>query len=356
MMGSDSPFRINLSTLKKRCRDPNIAKDLARIQPGKEMDVLARFIMREERIKEIAGPGPLHTDDKRQLEFVMPKQAFTKYSERVNGIFDKVLQKHQDASAVVELPKGEEGFALLERLEERDGLRKELLGLELMRYSEETPEKEYVARCEQFLARLGDRYPSRRVSRDLADYMVYHINDLAGKDDLEARIALFKRAHQLIPGQSRGASIIASIKWDQGDVEGAVKWAGAALERNENDPIALRVMAREARGRGAFEEEEGYWRRILKANPGETLYRLYLSISLIAQGKLFEAEAELRVLLFMDPNMADAHLYMAEVMRARGHLGAAREHLKKTIELEPAHRARDQVIKAIEEIDKKLGG
>jgi spermidine synthase len=356
MMGSDSPFRIDLSTLKKRCRNPKIEKDLARIQAGKEMDIIARFIMSEERIKQAAGPGPLHTDDRRQLEFVMPKQAFTKYSERANGIFDKVLKKHQDASAVVELPEGDEGLLVLERLQERDGLRKELFGLELMFFSKETTAKEYVTRCEQFLARLGDRYPSRSVSRELADYMVYHINDLTGKDDLEARIALFKRAHQLIPGQSRGASIIASIKWDQGDVEGAVKWARAALERNENDPIALRVMAREARGRGAFEEEEGYWRRMLKDNPGETLYRLYLSISLIAQDKLFEAEAELRVLLFMDPNMADAHLQMAEVMRARGNLGAARDHMRKAIELEPAHPARDQVIRAIEEIDKKLGG
>lgn len=348
MLGSTSPIRISYSTLKQRCRTEAVAQDLARINTDVDA-ILARFVMDEEVIRRVVGPGPLHTDDLRQLEFETPRSAFSRYNERFAEIAEKILSGHVDVSRIVEFPDGEDRN-LIKKFEEMDQRRKECLRLQLLTHSKDVSMDDVVLQTEDFLKRTGGKYPGELMSHNLADYLRGKAFTLIGNKEPEKGISYLEKIYRLVPDLSRPASIIARQYLIQGKLLEADKWARRALDRTPNDYSAMAVLADLARKRGDFSTDEKYRRQAIEVWPEDAILHLYLARSLLDQDKLTQAEQELNLVLRKKPDNADAHMYLGNIMARTGNLKEARHHLKKVLELDPDHPSRVWTEKKLDEM------
>jgi len=84
MVGFNGPLRIDYSALKSQFANPRVRFDLARVGVGQPEKVAAKLVMGPKELAEFAGRGPLHSDDRRQLELDVPRLAYqTSFQQRI---------------------------------------------------------------------------------------------------------------------------------------------------------------------------------------------------------------------------------------------------------------------------------
>jgi hypothetical protein len=120
LVGGNSPLMINYSLLEMRMQQLPVAKDLVRVNINGPMDILGRFIMDRDAVLRAAGPGPIHTDDRRQLEFILPRVTFTPQPQRVPGIVNQILAQHVNVVGYVLFPNTPKDQQLRQKLIELD--------------------------------------------------------------------------------------------------------------------------------------------------------------------------------------------------------------------------------------------
>ncbi len=69
LVGTVSPLEVDFQRVKKLVERPDLASDLAIINIHSVYDLLDCFVVDEERLRKMAGAGPLNTDDRPSLEF-----------------------------------------------------------------------------------------------------------------------------------------------------------------------------------------------------------------------------------------------------------------------------------------------
>jgi tetratricopeptide (TPR) repeat protein len=111
-------------------------------------------------------------------------------------------------------------------------------------------------------------------------------------------------------------------------------------ERVARDPesLAFAQLADLLRKAGRAGEAVAVCRKGLVRYPHYTTARLILAKSLMAEGALDEALAEMAELLQASPNDVGAHRLAAELERQRGRVDAAAEHLEAVVRLDPHDR------------------
>ncbi|HUT52908.1 MAG TPA: fused MFS/spermidine synthase [bacterium] len=354
LLGTNEPLMIDYQDLKHRRDDPRIAAALDPIQAD-ALGILTRFVMDERVIHEIVGTGPLHTDDRRQLEFDMPKSAFSLYVERLPGLINKIFSHHVDAGRMIKPPEGEAGKILLAELKQADRMRDQIMDFELARFSSGSDEKEVIARTLALIAATGGRYPCLAVSKDLAAYLSTYAGKLHNSGDDQAAEAILAQSFELDPNRGLPAAAIANYRLNTGDLAGARQWAEKAVKSFTTNLPAYDVLARVARKRGEQEKEELYRRKALAIWPQSVNNRIALARVLDERNQEAEAYALLRGVLADDPDNADAHFFLGIVLYKARQWDPAERHFKKALALDPGHPSAALIKKTLKELEQKRG-
>lgn len=111
-------------------------------------------------------------------------------------------------------------------------------------------------------------------------------------------------------------------------------------ERLQRDPtsLAFAVLADLYRKAGRTGEAVAVCREGLARYPHYTTARLILAKSLLAEGGLDPALAEVEAILAVSPKDVQAHRLAAEIQRRRGRIDSAIEHLTTALKLDPGDR------------------
>ncbi|KQW78740.1 YaiO family outer membrane beta-barrel protein [Brevundimonas sp. Root1279] len=104
------------------------------------------------------------------------------------------------------------------------------------------------------------------------------------------------------------------------------------------DPQALYEAAVTARLAGRHAEAVDLLNRVLALRPADVDARLNLGLSLLALGRIPEAETAFRTVLDQAPGYADAEVGLARAAELRGDREAAREHATRALILSPGRQ------------------
>ena len=83
LVASADPQTVDVPTLEARLADPRVAQDLARVKVRGVATLLARQVHSDEGQLEVAGAGPVNTDDLNLLEYRSPRAYFMGASEPI---------------------------------------------------------------------------------------------------------------------------------------------------------------------------------------------------------------------------------------------------------------------------------
>ena len=72
-MGTEEPLRIDFQDVRARVNRPAVRAHLARCDVQDVYDLLDAFCCADEKLADIVGTGPLHTDDRPLVEFAWPR-------------------------------------------------------------------------------------------------------------------------------------------------------------------------------------------------------------------------------------------------------------------------------------------
>ena len=334
MLGSSSPMMIDYGSLKKKTERPAIKEDLERVGVN-AVSLLERFVMDRDAILKAVGKGPLHTDDMRQLEFQLPRVAFTPYSERVEGIIGGVLSRHVPASRIVGFGDGDGEKEVSERLIEIDRLKDDVLGLELKVQAGMDPEERYDQTM-RLLDRLDGSFPSGRIAREAAKSMLEHAKTRNRERQREAAEKFARYAIDLDQQYGNAYLFLANLMYAKRDLEGATLLAQKALELDFPEHRVYVLLARVARARGEKQEEANYWRKALYEYPDNLTYLLSLARVLSEMGQP-QAIPILEQIIDEHPENSDAHFFLGLDLSRRGLNQEAARHFGTALELDPDH-------------------
>ncbi|MCP4547237.1 MAG: hypothetical protein GY835_12330 [bacterium] len=354
LTGSVEPIQVDYRVLAERCGAGSIAANLGRVGFGLD-DILAGYLMNGDLLRLAAGPGPLHTDDRRQIEFELAVDAFRSYSERFIGIADSLLARHMSIIDILALPPGGEGERVAEHLRQLDGSRDEFMTLKLALLAGGIEPDSLIMRAADLRAATGDIYSTRHLLVKLVDRLGILARAKIRDDRAAEAVPLLVGCLRLIGDQNRPAADIARLLLDIGEPGLAEEWSATALKRDPADHLALAIMARVAQARRDHVGEELFWRLAVESCPVNLSYRVSHARPLLALGRLEEAMAELEFVLARRPNLVDAHIYLGGVLLMAEEWTRARFHLRRALELNPEYPSRSQTEAALRDIELRLG-
>ncbi len=85
LIGTQEPLSINFKDFMARCRIPSIREGLA-ADDLDGMSLLDSFMMGPEAVREYAGAGPIHTDDRPRLEFFKGEDLASSTADNIVGM------------------------------------------------------------------------------------------------------------------------------------------------------------------------------------------------------------------------------------------------------------------------------
>jgi len=124
---------------------------------------------------------------------------------------------------------------------------------------------------------------------------------------------------------------------DDGALAGAIRRQEERVAR-EPGSLAFAQLADLYRKAGRTREAVALCREGLRRHPTYATARLILAKSLLAEGDLDAALAELEALLRTAPRDVQCHRLAAEAQRKRGAVEAAARHLERVVALDPGDR------------------
>ncbi|MFO8056927.1 MAG: fused MFS/spermidine synthase [bacterium] len=303
LIGSTKPIEVDLEKFIKRAGRKKIAEDLARVNINRPRQLLARFVMGPDTIRQVAGEGPLHTDDRRQLEFMLPKIKKQEKDKRIAEILITILSAHQPASSIVSGADAED-----EKLFEDFHLNRSIYYRTLhKRLAPRQPEGEggnaalriqnwynLIHRCQgAFPAEFAEEKLSMLLYRRAKGYLKEGMTGKALED--------LKEAFKLDPENSNAAGMLIAQYNERGQTREAVRWARKVLEAIPRDPYALSVVANYERSRGQVKRAEYLFRLAVEASPRNREYRYNLAVFLAQTGKLEKARKHLETMFKYNP-------------------------------------------------------
>jgi spermidine synthase len=117
LLGSKKPLVIDYAALQEKLRRPAVAANIGRIGIEDADQVLSIFIMDQDQVRAIVGPGPWCSDDRRQLEFSPPRVFGDRHRQEINR---QVLSHHRDATHLVDFGQDPQAPAVIRRLQDFD--------------------------------------------------------------------------------------------------------------------------------------------------------------------------------------------------------------------------------------------
>ncbi len=350
LFGSNEPLKVSCQSLAAKFENEKIRQDLARADVNPD-NLLARFVMNEERIMELVGDGPLQVDDRRQFEFTMPGVAFDRDTKRLTDIAENFLSKGQDASVIlVDLPEGDEGRRIREKLAKLSEGRNKYVKMRQEVGGNAEERESDVMELASFVESLGGHYPAPRASIRLCNMM---INLAAQKRKKEGPsdevIELLEKAAAYNPEDSFAPFILAGIYFDKGDLKTAREWADKSLAIHPRNYRCLELVSRIERRQGNPAKEEEFLVKAIEVWPSNPEFYVELGVCLFDQGKVPEALKAFEVALKYGDDYPIVHVKYAAALASAGRKKEAVRHFKKAIELNPNIPNRKKMEETIKE-------
>ncbi|HET9482082.1 MAG TPA: fused MFS/spermidine synthase [Candidatus Polarisedimenticolia bacterium] len=219
ILGSASPLRLDLESMRSRIGQPGVAADLARIQVRDASDLLARFRLGDRGLETYTGSdgtGPINTDDNALVEFAAARSLY-RDDHQAN---DRELADVADSVLPQVILPADEAAAFPAHLAHRL-IRSGLTG------------RAGIV-LESALGDQGLPIESRAALIALRGDLLARQGDLAGAS------GAWREALALRPGQPRAAQGLAARLMAQGDPAGAASLLNAAA----GDPACRVELAR----------------------------------------------------------------------------------------------------------------
>lgn len=336
VIGSKTPIQVDLEKLNQRAHEPGVSADLARVDVKRGEDLFARFVMGPDAYARAAGDGPLHTDDRRQLEFEVPRIMKEPQEARLQGVQRKVLSHHEPASVIVDSP-GENLKTLFKEFDRVRSLYYRVL-LNSNPEKDDALTPEYIIQFwRNMLLVCGDNFPRKFAAENLSailstrsEYFFKAGNDQRAIEELE-------EAFELNPENIKAADDLVNYYLNNGKEDLALVWANKALAVMPNDPFALSTLAVLAQKENKFNEAERLFKKALVSMPRSYEYRWNLGLVLAQTGRLSEAEKQFRVLVKAHPKKTDPLELLFRVLKDQGKLAEAGKYKKRLKRLAPDH-------------------
>ncbi len=353
LIGSATPFEMSVPSLSERLSEtPAAAKDLKAIG-SHGLELLFRYMMGDGMIEKLAGKGELHTDDRRQLEFLTPRSVLAPFGERLPGLLEEVLYHHEPAYDSIEMPAGERGAALRSELERINSLRLSARRFDLKRLTGAAPPEEIIEEGMELIDRLAGRYPSRSLRIDLGHYINNLGRGLALKGEREAAMELYKRSYKTNPESGMAPLYIAHYHLVEDKLEEARLWAERSLAAAPGNHMARMVLAQAARREGDAAEEERQALLALQSWPEHAPYRIILGRALSDQSKFTEAVLVFEDVLAEHPENSDGHYFLGVALFNLGDFEESAKHLAAARRVDPEHPSREHIDALLEEARKR---
>jgi spermidine synthase len=335
VIGSDRPPRVDPAEVVRRAAEPKVAADLARIQVPGGAEVFARFVMGPQTIAAIAGQGPAHTDDRRQLEYLSPRLYLPELNRRTLATAAEVLSHHESVAQLLEplTPEFEE------LVRHYDVSRELYYGTWAYNVNNPGPADldRMIAAWREVLRVTGPSYPAENMREWLRDNLMRRAEAEAQQGDETDAVADWNEAFELNPRDSAAADQLLAYYARGGDRTQAWAWAEKALERNPRDASALYFFGTEALSRRQPDVAEKLLAASIESSPSEPDYRFKYALSLAQQNKFFPAETQLRLLIERFPDQADGLMMLAQVLKDQHRDREAEKYVEAARNLNPDH-------------------
>jgi Flp pilus assembly protein TadD len=160
--------------------------------------------------------------------------------------------------------------------------------------------------------------------------------------------AEFRRALETEPQHVKARSSLGSLLFKRGRVDEARAVLEALhRERPEDVQVCLNLGA-VYENTGRLPEAEALYRSILAREPSNLQARLSMGQTLVRAGRAADAEVWFRGVLADNPNEPGGHFGMGLVAATRNDYRTAAAEFRRTLELDPGHRAAAQNLQRIE--------
>jgi len=395
LMGFRQKFEVDFDHYMDKLSSPKVAEDLKRINET-PLRILSRFLMGPKALAKFAGQGPIHTDDKREMEYILPKRmAKNSYEKRTHPLCNQFFEYSENIFSYLRFSSPGDREKIMAQLEPCIRGRKHIMQ-SLLAATDSPPRHydeilyleqawdvcpgdvsvrdelllNYYSRANSYLegSRIKDATSDliKIISLNEQDTLVY---DTLGKiaydnGDKESARPWYEASLKIDPADARALFLMGLLEFDsrrneaaRGYLESAVRLFPEFRKKDEMrlyyrplsgymgwqvDAMALdRLGELSLRERKLSEAEDSY-RKALLLNENFESARLGLAMTLINQERFHEAVSEYNNILERNPDSILGHFYLGNLLSGRrGGEKEARIHWRRVLELDPNFPARE---------------
>ena len=154
---------------------------------------------------------------------------------------------------------------------------------------------------------------------------------------------LLSKSLELWKNDTDGWLALSSLEMGAGNPQGAIQALQSAMRANPKDENVLSLLAFMAESTGRLELALGALNDLISVNPSSQDYRLKRMVMYVSGGDFFQAEAECRELLRINPLQPTARLVLGMCLYGAGEKKAGRKEIDIALNLATSPQQRDAI-------------
>jgi spermidine synthase/tetratricopeptide (TPR) repeat protein len=344
IIASNARLKPDLARLRARGSAPAVAADLKRVYVHGGEELFARFVMGPDRFSRLIGDGPVHTDDRRRLEYIIPKLQADRENDRSLDVLRNVLAAHEPATVLFD-DLDDVARDLFSRFNTSRMLFYRAVSISGDRQYDYQTGELIIQSWRNALGFSKGRYPGDYASMNLAALLIERARVNSGAGAYDVALADWEEAFALDPDDSSAADRLVEYYLKKGEADLAGQWAHKALERAPRDARALAALGDLALIDGAPDQAEQYFLKGMESFPRNPEFQWKLGLALAQQGRLAESEARLKQLIKNQPDFVEPMFLLYEVLVDQGKRMEAKRYLEKVERTAPGHPLFEQLKK-----------
>ncbi len=342
LIGTEDSLVVDFSKLEERLTIESVRQDLAEVNMDNSFSIVNSLILNEKALDRFVQNARINTDNHPYLEFSAPRAWHLDTETWRDNVAILLDYREPVLPYLTNLGKTENEAVTIEE-EMLRYFRVTTHNLNGILYSLQGREKlqEAITEYERALAILPDNKNSLHLLRDaqsvvkrwyLREAMEHQL-----RRNYEAAITPYKKALKIDPTFLEARNNLAICYLALETYEEAISQVRIGLElsaQGESSAILRNTLANIYIGKGMYEEALSELR---KATEESSSLQIRLNLATLYNNLDMDGEAmlELRKVLKMNPDLADAHYYLAKLYIKQGRFGMAASEVKTALKLRP---------------------
>jgi len=352
LIGFNNNIEINYSRVKSKLEDWKIASDLKRVNLGSAEKIISRFMMGPEELSRFSGEGGFHLDDRRQLEFRVPRVVYLMSYERNVLPILKVFNGHWVSPKKYMVFEEQNQVEILVRIGSFFNCRRLMMEALILLVGGDSPQLAIQKLYQAYQIDPEEPWITERIQ-------IFHYtrgeNFLKQGESKEA-VEHLSKAWEIKPEGSAIPDVVSYYFFEEKNYENALKWAEWGLEKNSNDPLAWLNRGRAELGLGkpetafnSFQNAFNNWSQLewyqkspvvkilVEQSPLDLKAVLLFNMAEAkkAQNKIEEALLYYEQALLIEPDYVEAIVESAKILVELGEYEKAFLKFNQALKLEP---------------------